>query len=94
MFSITDPTINDERIGYNSYIGLEPLSQTAASTYFPYGAFQDTTDQSLATITATGNITLNTTDTLIVTYIFSITFYSASRMVPRHMRIIPLPLVK
>jgi hypothetical protein len=55
-------TINDERIGYNSYIGLEPLSQTAASTYFPYGAFQDTTDQSLATITATGDITLNTTD--------------------------------
>jgi len=55
-------TINDERIGFNSYIGLEPLSQTAASTYFPYGAFQDTTDQSLATITATGDITLNTTD--------------------------------
>jgi hypothetical protein len=55
-------TINDERIGYNSYIGLEPLSQTAASTYFPYGAFQDTTDQSIATTTATANITLNTTD--------------------------------
>jgi hypothetical protein len=55
-------TIFDERIGYNSYIGLEPLSQTAASTYFPYGAFQDTTDQSIATTTATANITLNTTD--------------------------------
>jgi hypothetical protein len=55
-------TIFDERIGYNSYIGLEPKTQTSASTYFPYGAFQDTTDQSLATITATGNITLNTTD--------------------------------
>jgi len=55
-------TINDERIGYNSYIGLEPLSQTAASTYFPYGAFQDSTDQSIATTTATANITLNTTD--------------------------------
>ena len=55
-------TINDERIGYNSYIGLEPLSQTAASTYFPYGAFQDTTDQTLATVTATGDVTLNTTD--------------------------------
>jgi hypothetical protein len=55
-------TINDERIGFNSYIGLEPLSQTAASTYFPYGAFQDTTDQSIATTTATANITLNTTD--------------------------------
>jgi hypothetical protein len=55
-------TIYDERIGYYSYIGLEPKSQTAASTYFPYGAFQDTTDQSIATITATANITLNTTD--------------------------------
>jgi hypothetical protein len=55
-------TIYDERIGYNSYIGLEPKTQTSASTYFPYGAFQDTTDQSLATITATGNITLDTTD--------------------------------
>jgi hypothetical protein len=55
-------TINDERIGFNSYIGLEPISQTAASTYFPYGAFQDTTDQSIATITATANISLNTTD--------------------------------
>jgi len=54
-------TINDERIGSNSYIGLEPISQTAASTYFPYGAFQDTTDQSIATTTATANITLNTT---------------------------------
>ena len=55
-------TIYDERIGYNSYIGLEPKTQTSASTYFPYGAFQDTTDQSLATTTATGNITLNATD--------------------------------
>jgi hypothetical protein len=55
-------TIFDERIGYNSYIGLEPKTQTAASTYFPYGAFQDTTDQSIATITATANITLNATD--------------------------------
>lgn len=55
-------TIYDERIGYNSYIGLEPKTQTSASTYFPYGAFQDTTDQSIATTTATANITLNTTD--------------------------------
>jgi hypothetical protein len=55
-------TIYDERIGYNSYIGLEPKTQTSASTYFPYGAFQDTTDQSIATITATANISLNTTD--------------------------------
>ncbi len=55
-------TIYDERIGYNSYIGLEPKTQTSASAYFPYGAFQDTTDQSIATTTATANITLNATD--------------------------------
>ena len=55
-------TIFDERIGYNSYIGLEPKTQTAASTYFPYGAFQDTTDQTIATVTATANISLNVTD--------------------------------
>jgi hypothetical protein len=58
----TSTTIYDERIGYNSYIGIEPKTQTAASTYFPYGAFQDTTDQSIATVTATANVTLNTTD--------------------------------
>jgi len=58
----TSTTIYDERIGYNSYIGLSPKTQTAASTYYPYGAFQDTTDQSIATVTATANITLNTTD--------------------------------
>ncbi len=60
--SAVSTTIYDERIGYNSYIGLEPISQTSASTYFPYGAFQDTTDQSIATITATANISLDTTD--------------------------------
>ena len=58
----TSTTIYDERIGYYSYIGLEPKSQTAASTYYPYGAFQDSTDQSISTITATANISLNTTD--------------------------------
>ena len=58
----TSTTIYDERIGYYSYIGLEPKSQTAASTYYPYGAFQDSTDQSIATTTATANISLNTTD--------------------------------
>ena len=60
--SAVSTTIYDERIGYNSYIGLEPTTQTAASTYFPYGAFQDTTDQSIATITATANVGLDTTD--------------------------------
>ena len=55
-------TIYDERIGYNSYIGLQPISQASSTEYFPYGAFQDSTDQSIATTTATAAITLNTTD--------------------------------
>lgn len=55
-------TIFDERIGYNSYIGLQAISQTASTEYFPYGSFQDSTDQSLSTTTASAAITLNTTD--------------------------------
>jgi hypothetical protein len=58
----TSTTIYDERIGYNSYIGLSPKTQTAASTYYPYGAFQDTTDQSIATIT---DININGINTII-----------------------------
>jgi len=58
----TSTTIYDERIGYYSYIGLEPITQTAASTYFPYGAFQDTTDQTAAAIDVAYAMALNTTD--------------------------------
>lgn len=58
----TSTTIYDERIGYYSYIGLEPISQTAASTYFPYGAFQDSTDQTAAAIDVAYAMALNTTD--------------------------------
>jgi hypothetical protein len=55
-------TIYDERIGYNSYIGLQPISATASTEFLPYGSFQDSTDQSIATTTASAAITLNTTD--------------------------------
>ena len=58
----TSTTIYDERIGYDSYIGLQAISQTASTNYLPYGSFQDSTDQSIATTTAVGTITLNTTD--------------------------------
>jgi hypothetical protein len=58
----TTTTITDERIGYNSYIGLEPVTMTAASTYFPYGAFQDSTDQTAAAIDVAYAMKLNTTD--------------------------------
>jgi hypothetical protein len=58
----TTTTITDERIGYNSYIGLEPISMTAATDYYPYLAVQDTTDQIAASTTTAYAVTFNTTD--------------------------------
>ncbi len=58
----TTTTITDERIGYNSYIGLEPITMVASTSYYPYLAVQDTTDQSAASTTAAYAITFNTTD--------------------------------
>jgi hypothetical protein len=58
----TTTTINDERIGYNSIILLTPISAAAGSDAVPYGAFQDSTDQTAASTTAAYAITFNTTD--------------------------------
>lgn len=60
----TSTTIYDERIGFESFIALTPISITASSTYFPYGSFsyQSTTDQTISTITNAANVTLDTTD--------------------------------
>jgi len=58
----TTTTIYDERIGYNSIILLTPISTAAGSDTVPYGAFQDTTDQTAASTTASYAITFNTTD--------------------------------
>lgn len=58
----TTTTISDERIGYNSIILLTPISAAAGSDTVPYGAFQDSTDQTAASTTAAYAITFNTTD--------------------------------
>ena len=58
----TTTTIYDERIGYNSIILLTPISSAAGSDTVPYGAFQDSTDQTAASATAAYAITFNTTD--------------------------------
>ena len=58
----TTTTIYDERIGYNSIILLTPISVAAGSDTVPYGAFQDSTDQTAASATAAYAITFNTTD--------------------------------
>lgn len=58
----TTTTIYNERIGYNSVILLMPTSANAVLSSTPYGAFQDTTDQTIASTTNAYAMTLNTTD--------------------------------
>jgi hypothetical protein len=58
----TTTTIYDERIGYNSVILLTPITMVAATDYYPYGAFQDSTDQTASAIDIAYAMKLNTTD--------------------------------
>lgn len=55
-------TITDARIGANSVILLSPSDDISASAYYPYGAFQDSTDQTIASTTTAYAMGLNTTD--------------------------------
>ena len=55
-------TLFDERIGYDSLIFFIPVSDAAENDSAPYGAFQDTTDQTAANTTTAYAITFNTTD--------------------------------
>lgn len=71
----TSTTIYDERIGYDSVILFEPTSAAAANNAFPYGAFQDSTDQVATSTTAAYAITFNTTD-----YSAGITLSNSSRL--------------
>ena len=52
----------DERIGYESLIFFVPVSNAAEADSAPYGAFQDSTDQTAANTTTAYAITFNTTD--------------------------------
>jgi hypothetical protein len=58
----TTTTLYDERIGFDSLIFLVPVSNAAEADSAPYGAFQDSTDQTAASTTAAYAIALNTTD--------------------------------
>jgi hypothetical protein len=58
----TSTTLYDERIGYDSLIFFVPVSNAAEADSAPYGAFQDTTDQTAASTTTAYAIALNTTD--------------------------------
>lgn len=58
----TSTTLFDERIGYDSLIFFVPISSAAENDSAPYGAFQDSTDQTAANTTTAYAITYNTTD--------------------------------
>jgi hypothetical protein len=58
----TTTTLYDERIGFDSLIFLVPVSNAAEADSTPYGAFQDSTDQTAANTTTAYAVTLNTTD--------------------------------
>jgi len=58
----TTTTLYNERIGYDSLIFFVPISAAANADSMPYGAFQDSTNQTAASTTAAYAITLNTTD--------------------------------
>jgi hypothetical protein len=55
-------TLNDSRIGYDSLIFFVPISAAAEADSAPYGAFQDSTDQTAANTTTAYAVTFNTTD--------------------------------
>jgi hypothetical protein len=58
----TSTTITDARIGVDSIILLTPRDDVSASLEFPYGSFQDTTNQTIASTTTAYPITFNTVD--------------------------------
>ena len=58
----TTTTLYDSRIGYDSLIFFVPVSQEAEEDSAPYGAFQDSTDQTAANTTTGYAVTFNTTD--------------------------------
>lgn len=60
--SATSTTITDARIGADSVILLMPIDDVSACYEFPYGAFQDTTTQTIASTTTAYAMSFNTTD--------------------------------
>ena len=58
----TTTTLDDRRISADSVILFAPASAAAFADSIPYGAFQDSTDQTAASTTVAYPITFNTTD--------------------------------
>ena len=74
----TTTTLYDARISPDSIILFVPYSAAAIADAVPYGAFQDTTDQTAASTTAAYAITLNTTD-----YAVGVSVVSSSQITVR-----------
>jgi hypothetical protein len=68
-------TITDARIGVDSVVLLMPTNINSATLDFPYGAFQDATDQTIASTTTAYAMKFNTTD-----YSNGVTVVSDSRI--------------
>jgi hypothetical protein len=58
----TTTTINNERIGFNSYIGLMPISDAAEADTAPYGSFSNNTDQTAPSVGSTAVVVYDTTE--------------------------------
>jgi hypothetical protein len=71
----TTTTITDARIGVDSVIVISPTDDISASVEFPYGSFQDTTTQTIASTTTAYPITYNTID-----FSDGVTLVSGSRL--------------
>jgi hypothetical protein len=74
----TTTTLYDARISEESLILFIPYSAAAIADAVPYGAFQDSTDQTAASTTAAYAITLNTTD-----YAVGVALVSSSQITVR-----------
>ena len=68
-------TLYDERISTDTKIILLPFSAAAYADQLPFGAFQDSTDQTIASTTTAYAVTLNTTD-----YSNGVTISNSSRI--------------
>ena len=60
--TVTQTTIFDERIGHDSAIILIPTSAPSANPSLPYGGWQDSTTQSVVSVTTAYPVTFDTTD--------------------------------
>lgn len=74
----TTTNLYDARISPDSIILFVPYSAAAIADAVPYGAFQDSTDQTAASTTAAYAITLNTTD-----YAVGVSVVSSSQITVR-----------